>query len=127
MWLTTQIVYQPAEPLQPGRTYWMVVERDPSIKYGPARPRNRWRVQAQADDQRPWFSSPPEVVLIREHGLGGSSTMSIWFSFGATEEPVLQPDRRVLERHARVDVGREQGGRGREKGRQGHGADILPK
>lgn len=84
-----QIVFEPAEPLKPDRTYWMVVERDPSIPFGPVRPRNRWRVRERPDRVRPSFASPPRVALERGYRLGGSSAATIRFGFAASEEPVL--------------------------------------
>jgi hypothetical protein len=95
----TQLVLAPAEALEPGRTYQLVVERETRPASPPFYPRNRWHVRALPDRQRPSFTAPPRLALTRGLNFGWGPTTSIRFAIASSEEPVL-----VL-----VDVGLDDG------------------
>lgn len=94
-----QLVLAPAERLEPGRTYRLVMERVPGLERPPYHPRNRWRVRAEPDPEPPSFAAVPSLILNVGRLLSGRPSTVIRFAIEPTEEPVL-----VL-----VDVGPDDG------------------
>lgn len=71
-----QLVLAPAEGLEPGRTYQLVIERDTPPKSPPFYPRNRWHVRALADREPPGFEAPPRLTLNVGRELSGRPSPS---------------------------------------------------